>query len=285
MSVFTACQYNMGKDAGDYLMLCRYKNPSLEIKSDEDVANFKKQYRDVSLKASMTLLQNPCDIYCLQEVDRTDRPLINALRLKGFTIIHYDYGKKDRYLDSVVAFNAKRFNLIRNGSTLLKINNIFHKDVAIALVQEKTTKKNIAIASLHVPGFQFTKKVLKEEDIRDGSIYCRLLVKALDQSVKCHKIICADMNTTPEKKGVDWFQLFSKAGYQLLRTKKPTNVNSRDKEDRQRELDYMFYRPKSLSHQGTMVGKMQKKSILGFDEKGNASDHIPVQAKFTIMKD
>lgn len=293
MTSFTVCQYNIGKDSSDYYQLYSYSDPRKGIKSEEDFEEFKKEYEKVQRIATERLLKSPMQVYCLQEVDRLDRHLVVALQKAGYGLIHYPY-EKDKYIDSVIAFDSRVFKLIRNASLLLKINNIFQKDVAIAVLLNIQTKRKVVVASLHVPGFSFMKKKLSNEDLGDGRIYCEKVLELFEKEGKGADIVVgADMNANPEKKQVDFFKMFRKRNFKLLRTKKPTNVNPKDSQFQQREIDFIFYRPrqptlikkvKSLVKGDSFLGSILPKRVLEFDPKSNMSDHLPISAQFFLKK-
>lgn len=276
-SQFTVCTYNIGSSVNDYFLHCKYHNPSLNFTSEEEDKQFRAKYDATQVKTAQ-LLENQADVYCLQEVGNTNRPMYTSLLNKGFQFVRYD---NDRF-DTAIALNPKRFIDITNHSIDVQITKYFKKDVAIATAIDIQSGQRVAFVSAHVPGFNFMK--IEQEEVADGDLYCRAITQKLSQiGPSTIQIIGADMNANPEK----WnprFQTFSQRGLKVLRTNDSTNVNPKDSQDQKREIDFIFatslsfwQKIKSIFCKSVQSNATIKAfNPLGWDIDNNASDHLPV---------
>lgn len=256
--------YNMGSDIRDYKLLWRHTNPKTQP-TDLD-------YKNAQIKVA-ELLKEKADVYCLQEAPPAQDgcPLIDALKERNFKIIR----AKDSS-ESVIAIDMNKFTYVDNKS--------MGSNRAIAMVIHNAIGKKIVLASVHPGGFQFTDSTAQLQQDYDsmGSLYendneIDFFTHSLAKLNADMYIVGADMNATPEK----WnnrFQYFTDNGFQTLKTHQPTAVNTNDKKDQEREIDYFFLKSKngenlSLTHR-LSVGLIE--GMNGWDPAKNASDHKPL---------
>lgn len=280
-SLFKVCTYNLGSSTGDYFQLCKYLDPQLAFKSREEEEQFRKKY-DATQHETAKLLQDTADVYCLQEVADTKRPILKTLESKEFQVVRCD---QVDIFDSAIVLNTKRFKNITNHSINVSITKHFKKDAAIATAFDIVTGQRVAFVSAHVPGFDFTKNQVDKTEAAEGDLYCRAIANKLNQIGTCAiQIIGADMNANPEKWSAR-FQTFSQKGFRILRTNGNTNINTKDPIHREREIDFIFTktittlwkRIKSIFFSTfSNSSKIIDNKVLGWDPKINASDHLPI---------
>lgn len=165
----------------------------------------------------------------------------------------------------------------------------------------------MAFVSTHTPGFSFEemREARTQEQKKtiglEGDYFSEKLIKDLSNMSDVDVIVIgSDMNTNPEIWSPS-FKLFKKAGYKILRTGSPTNVNPQEKSDNLRELDFIFVKENStLRHPLTSLFKktfhlqaaIQPKTKPlhsdhpdnPFDPEKNASDHLPIYAGLTLYQ-
>lgn len=287
-SPLSVCSFNMGSSASDYMQLCQKKQLNLQFKSREEEAVFLKKYADVQKVSSEILIQKNCDVYCLQEAGEETRALIELLKKKNYRIIHIE----NEIFDAAIAINQERFSDIVNLSHQITLTKIFKKDVAMASATDKKTGTEVIIVSGHVPGFTFADP--QEEVIAEGDNYCKAISERLAQLAEpALYIIGADMNGSPENAG-DRFQVFVEAGFHVCRTDSPTNLNMKDADQPERELDFILVKEKSsmfsrvaaffqMKKKASFKVDVEPKSVLSWDPEQNSSDHLPICA--TISKE
>jgi hypothetical protein len=91
----------MGKSRDDYFQLCKYQEPSLSAgftKVEEEA--FSKGYRRAE-ETTALLLSTDIHVYCLQEVDTWQRPLLRALDGR-FEIIHFHDHEQPLHFDTAI---------------------------------------------------------------------------------------------------------------------------------------------------------------------------------------
>lgn len=282
---FSVCTYNIGSREADYLQLCKHIDPSFSFKSREEEDAFRLKY-NVTQNRTAELLADQAEAYCLQEVVAEERPIINSLKIKGFEIVHLE---GLAHFDTAIALDKSRFKDIINHSIDVQINKHFKKDVAIATATDALSGRRITFVSAHVPGFDFTRKVNKEDAV-EGDYYCQAIVDKISQIGRDSiHVIGADMNANPEK----WkyrFQIFSRQGFQLHRTNASTNVNPKDSTQQEREIDFIFTKASSSIWQkiksifvSTIRYNTSIKTVnsIGWNTNDNASDHLPVFIKIS----
>jgi hypothetical protein len=165
--------------------------------------------------------------------------------------------------------------------------------VAIAAATDSISGKRIAFISAHVPGFDFSAKNLTIE-AADGDLFCKEIVKAVRSMKDCQlHILGSDMNCNPEIwKGR--FEIFLEQGFQLWRTHAPTNVNSRDENVREREIDFLLVWKEPASKlanlisylslsENTVKATKQYPDLLGWDPEKNPSDHQPIFFELSLF--
>ncbi len=286
------CSYNKGSDIRDFNLAYSFIYPGSKS-SDTD-------YQAAEEK-SATLLNNRAHVFCLQEFEKyisnpkggppiatSEHSLTQTLMEKKFKFIQFRRKEETDSMDvptatdAVVALDSTRFDDINNYST--------NRWVAIAIATDKVTKQRIAFVSIHVAGFTLTES--REQMQKDfnafsgpypGDRECDELIQKLNElkDLVDIQIIGGDMNASPEK----WENRFSKFNehqFQIVRSNKPTALNSSDQTYQEREIDYFFFRKKSLGKIASLFKsslQVQINEIDGFDPwniKNNASDHRPI---------
>ncbi len=280
---FSVCTYNLGARADDYYQLCKYLQPDLAFKSAEEEKAFRARYA-ATQETTTLLLRDHAEVYCLQEVGDTKRPMITALQWLGFEVV---YLRGDRAFDTAIALDTRRFKDITNHSIDVRINGRFKKDAAIATAIDIESNQRIAFVSAHAPGFDFTKANVDPEEAAEGDLYCQKIADKLSQVGDCAiQVIGADMNDNPEKWNAR-FQIFSNRGFQVLRTGSSTNVNPKDAVHQEREIDFIFTKTHPSIFQriaAIFFSTLQYSAAiypiqpLRWDATVNASDHLPVFA-------
>lgn len=287
---FSVCTYNMGSsfkgNPKDYYLLCKHLQPSLTFTTTDQENDFRVQYDNAQRRTS-ELLTNKAQVYCLQEVSVETRPLIESLKTKNFEIIHLG---GIPHFDTAIALDKNRFKNIINHSIDIPIpssfnkSRTFNKDVAIATATDTLTGERVTFVSAHVPGFDLTLPIITDKETSEGDFYCRAIVKKLSKIGKgTLHVIGSDMNANPEKWGPR-FQVFSRQGFQLHRTNSSTNVNPTEPKEQEREIDFIFTKTTSIWQKikSIFVSTVQFKTTIknensiGWNEKDNASDHLPV---------
>lgn len=271
---FSVCSYNIGSSCNDYFQLCKFLKPSLAFSSEEEEKDFRSSYAQAEESASKSLSEIDPDICCLQEVGDRSRQLVQNLEKNGFETIYFEQGV---CFDAAILLRKSRFQKIKNHSCNIAITKQFAKDVAIATAVDALTGKSITIISAHAPGFDLTKEVDPSE-ASDGDVYCQQIATKLGQiGASSIEILGADLNANPEK----WkhrFDVFSKKGFELLRTGSATNVNPRDPGYEKREIDFIFTKiaPPNCCQRTVYESSIQVFQSIDWDPKRNGSDHLPV---------
>lgn len=295
----------MGSGVNDYFQACLYGNPSLTFGSSAEEKAFREKYGAVEQITAERLLTSPPSLFFLHEVNIEDRPLINALRKKNFQIYHMN----GEHFDTAVALSEERYAVIKNVSLEIAGTDGWKKDVAIVKATDRITGRRMAFVSTHTPGFSFDEmhdaktKESKAQLAREGDHFSSQLIVTLSTMEDVDSIVIgSDMNAHPEV----WrhrFRLFSKAGYRILRTRSPTNVNRRGASEQLRELDFIFVKEIPSRKRGTLRERITSlfknsyhlesamqpsirplHSAQGknpFNPEINASDHLPVFASLT----
>lgn len=249
---FKICSFNLGS-SNDYLKSCQYFNKinklnlNLDFKSREDDENFLNGYKDVE-KANAEYLSKEAHVYCLQEVTSENRELIMQLKDKNFEIIHFE--NEDKFFDTAIAIDKKRFKNITNRSIAIKGNG----DIAIATAVDRLTGQKIVFASGHVPGFNYLNKTVIEEEEKYGDEYCEVFTQQLNEiNDGSLQMVGIDMNATPfikwGEERIDEKDIQSKSGqkrftyfndFTFRPTRCPTSVNEKGETHNERELDFFF---------------------------------------------
>lgn len=293
-SQFTVCTYNIGTGLSEYKeSLTHSKSPILKDGTDKQIASYNRTQEEAA-----KILNGQAEVFCLQEVGSTDRPLIKSFVQRGFTVIRCE-GME--VFDSAVVLDTRRFKDITNHSFEAQITKSYKKDVAVATATDIKTGQQVAFVSAHVPGFpynggSFTNVPLpiNQEITSAGDILCRAIVDKLSQvaSGTIH-IIGADMNCSPEK----WnprFEIFKQKNLKLIRTNAFTNLIYSDiqSDEKQRELDFIFTSSSSIWQRIKSIffsiveihSSVKLLNPLGWDVDRNASDHLPVFATVDLQR-
>lgn len=315
--------WNGGSSSDDYLQLFRerenapisspnFSRLTSDNPDDKELIQSIANIRNKLLVETARELAWTVDVLALQEVSGNDRADIQEFIKQRFQIIrppkninlppqnHLQYLSET---DTAIIINPKKFNdVIQNRSFNDKYSG---NDVAVAVAVEKTTNKKIAFVSAHITGFNLEEedpaKLKEQASFGDGDI-ARMIEKLKADCSDCETIIVGvDINATTEKY-VDRFLLFIDAGFQLIRTGKPTSNMSRNIQGKaailqERELDYVFildnYEPdpffidihnpvrsilnelfkKNTAHTGEILTDGVRFTL---DPISNPSDHIPV---------
>lgn len=276
------CQYNMGATVSDYSYLCKHTDPSsVQFKSQAEADQFTNVKYVQAQRKTAELLRNGADVYLLQEVGDLDRIVPKAL--DGYVFVH----QQDRpVFDCAIALNPARFSHIQNHTTPIRIAQDFIKEVAIATAIDNQTGEQVAFASAHVPGFSFDDRVAN--DIAEGDVYCAAIAQRLSEvAPNALQVLGADMNGHPDNAPTR-FGTFNLHHYELLRTNQPTNVNTRDVNEKEREIDFFFMRHPLRTLCDTIASIFcntigWNADILhvhplgeGWNSYDNASDHKPI---------
>jgi exonuclease III len=256
--------HNVAKGVGDYGNVVKYLNgeaATAEQQADKENAGF-----------NQILEANP-DVLLLQELGMMlseqerahnakepienhykERPIhtILATQREKYQLIYFE-GKKSA--DCYVVINTERFELVANHSynlvfqgfnTETRINEQFHRDVAIAHVRDRTNNHNVVLVSAYVPGFNFDDP--EPDRIDQGDEYLEHIAQKLHKARlgQYNTIIGGDMNITPQKASSLSlrFQKLRIKGLLSFWTGQSTNVNMTTKkvDSQLRELDCFFLR-------------------------------------------
>lgn len=303
-SLTTACSYNMGSNTSDFFRACEYGNPTLHFASREEEEKFRETYAKAQQSTAERLLANPPSLFFLQEVNSTERPLTQTLESQNYQIFHKD----NEPFDTAVALSTEHFKDIENISFIIKGTDTWKNDVALVKATDQRTNRRMAFVSTHTPGFSFDEMKAaptpedKERLGLEGDYFSEKLIEILSKMSDVDVIVIgSDMNANPQI----WsprFKLFEKAGFKILHTGSPTNVNPRDESDKLRELDFFFVKENtSLRHRLSSLFKKtvhlhqaviqpdikplhSDRSDNPFDSKKNASDHLPIYAEISTYQ-
>lgn len=271
---FRVCSCNMGSDFNDYYNLCQYVEPSFLINSEGQQEQFKAKYGDIQ-KQVAARLKDQAEVFFLQEAVELGRPLIVALQERHFQI----FKTNEKFSDCMIALSSN-FQNVENHSKLLDGG-----DVAIANAVHKPSGQAFTFVSAHVPHCSL-EGVVDPDDASTGDHYCRQMAETLHQiGPSTVQLIGADMNANPEK-WLPRFTTLTEKGFEIHRTRGPTNVKPQSQTYKERELDFFFTRTppqKGLFSGITSLWKAQKVQMLtdqplGWKSDRNASDHVPIFA-------
>lgn len=270
------CSYNMGRASSDYLNACKFADPTFQLTCREDDEKFNEQYLRVQ-EATAKWLQNSADIYCLQEVEYLDRPLIHSLRNWNYHLVYFE---GSHTIDTVIALNNSRFSKIERKSFKYFIDANNFKTVAAVTAWDKLSKQSITIFSVHAPGYPIVPNAPHSETF-PGEQYCARLSEKIKEFPATLKIIAGDFNSNPELNPAR-FSPFRK--YSLHRTNKPTNVNPKDKNQPERELDFFLTQSDSSNSFFSATKRHNiffMPSPFSINPEFNASDHVPLLLAIT----
>ncbi len=263
--------YNMGARSNDY---------ELAGGSTED-----GKYEEVQARTSEEITsQDIPSVFFLQELGcpMRERPLIKELEKRNYSIVHQ--GRAEKYVDSGIAINLDEYDCIDDYSTNFPASAT---DVSVSTARHKTSGFTMSFASAHVPGCDFNSPT--KDSAVSGDRFCRELINYLSDFDTDLVVIGADMNINPE----GWpnrFDIFTRAGYKLVRTNKPTAINRDDEKNQLRELDYFFIKANNKKNYHPIRSLFKSAFISGVidaplcsdnpevpsDLDKNASDHLPV---------
>lgn len=255
--------FNIGGGLSDFAMQCRHL--SLQANEKEFRAPTDKERNDAEITTAESLLKNPSDIYCLQEVNTFDRPIINSLKAANyqFLCIHakgkggqekgkllYDDSGNPILRSTVIAFRSDRFTLVADHSN--------DKDNApIAELKHNETQEHIAVAAMHVSGLELAVKPIDPNDGIDGDSQCVSVAQKLNTLSHCRFLIAgADWNANPDHyagaKDIliptykHRFKAFTDCGFDVQRSYQPTQVNLCPARDVPRGSVRVDYREREL---------------------------------------
>lgn len=246
------CTYNMGTDQSDYrwsrIHSHLMKNSQAPWPRDafwkaSDIVSetLESDYQASQVETAEHLLNDDVrsHLYCLQEVNNLDRPLIQGLRDRGFLFFH----SQGKFLDTVVAVDPNRFEVLPLANLSMQ-DHINNTDIGLARLKDRETGYEMMAASLHVPSFNFAslKRRLDAKNFEEakdvpisGDEHCRWVARQLTQdNITQMAFIGADMNAwygpkVGEPKPGQWklrFDIFTAVGFEILQPEeKPTNVN------------------------------------------------------------
>lgn len=275
------CSYNMGSTSEDYQLLREYADPSFRLDRDDAAgkAAHEAKFLSVQTTASQSLVGR-AEVFCLQEMNGKNRPLIESLERLKFQVVHANL--KRPYCAIVL---STEFGNIENRSGI--IDGV--KDFALVVATHLPSNKRIAFASIHVPGCSLEKAVT-EGTAEEGDRHCESVLAEISKikDVSLY-FIGADINVD-EEKWAHRFQLFQQGGFTTLRTHRITNVFPNSEHFREKEIDYMFFReihkfgflPSFCKREPEVTLDADQDCPVTFNPETNASDHIPIFATIRI---
>lgn len=303
----SVCTYNMGAHISDYKRLHQAKDPNFgRFHKDKEAeqkffANLDAEYQAGQRRDADKLLANTqTAAYCLQEVVSEERPLIQKLKEKNYTVVYYKDGKNP--FDTAIALSNNRFKNIVNHSFKIQFGKNDTKDVAVAEATDKETGLKVTFVSAHIDGFDFSKR-LTESDTERGDAMCRAIVDQI-RKLKQSKIqiIGADMNAdselgvvrgSPLPLSARRFSILRGLDFTFRRPEFATNINPLDNAHKLRTIDYLFVKflPKTILEKIKAIFCLFASRIsynctgsqsFEFNPQAASSDHIPVHMQVKV---
>jgi hypothetical protein len=175
MSGLTVATFNIGSSWQDYAnTLAGIKCNQTDVIAEAfpkllDSVNAEAQanYAEAEKQTSEKLCGLHYDAICLQEVTRTDRPIMTALKANKYVVLHWGTDNNGQVtneeevkkgFDCAIALSTERYNDIDNHSARIKYSYVRHlkkgpkkeddeRDVAIVIAFDNTLKEYVLFVS------------------------------------------------------------------------------------------------------------------------------------------
>lgn len=292
--MFRICSWNIGADLRDHNNLLETHGVNFEErdmgKSQKDLSKPADQAYEEAERNSARSLSSCADVFFLQEGFTNDRPLLQTLKEKNFSLYSDDLSTKPSKRCIIAISNEQFKNITLTPSDDLG-KGLLNDRYVVITATHKQSDRRFAFVSGHITGFNLEGSEADKHDgayIGDGDC-CRMIEILNSKNTPLLQIIGADMNTSPE----NWpnrFQYFTTQGFDLYRTGTPTNVFPKSKQ-KERELDYFITRhPKpTFLKSAPNLNLELNSSPFGVSKTDatnrlNPSDHKPIVATVTIRE-
>jgi predicted NAD-dependent protein-ADP-ribosyltransferase YbiA (DUF1768 family) len=257
---FKVCTYNLGASWADYIQLMGHPEPlkaGEDIWSDEGVkaaSEAKEKLIEARKKLQKEIAENlftssQSDVFCLQEVQADNSPLLKIFSKNGFEIIRPLKGNSqpDENSDTALAINKKKFKDIKNLSYMDALSD--NVDFSMATAIDSANGKKVAFVSGHISGFPLENLSQLDDEIFKNQMRATAesgdnQIKGLLQRIKetcedCDIILFGgDMNASPDIYK-ERFALFEDAGFETSSPSSPSALTTRPDGPIEREKEFL----------------------------------------------
>lgn len=274
---FTVCSFHLGHE-NDFQQI---ETLMKRHRRNSSIPDFKASELHTS---GMITLEGKADVYCLHEVNKLDeRPLIKLLKEKKFTIVQKETGG----VASVIALSSRFKNVVDHSFAIQ--NGNFNRGVAIATATDTVTKLKVLFVAAQVFSVENGDGPITQTSAAMGDLMCNQIQIKAAKFRNVHVKIIGSNTGVNQALYPNRSQIFTKQGWDLIRTGKPTFYQNSSEQDfiygQLKAPSSLWFKIKSFfSKWFTPESILQNKvePIRNWEE--NFSIHMPVFAKVSFSQ-